>query len=609
MADRNESQSSQGQSSPDERRSAPLASPTAAALRPTGGGVGKKRGPKRDSTAPSTRRQERNRVAQRLCRDRKEQYIQSLEQVLRRIQDENAELTRANDALKQSRSGKGYATSHSRSGSAIGSLDALDLGAVTDASTTTDSTSLDATRPPSSISSSRMLSPVGLDYPSLCLNFVLKLEHVCLDHIQPGDVTQKESVAATFGHSLMLSAPTLQDVEKQNESSSWDPSRGETREMLNKLHLLSSQLNLTTEITPIMAWEIIEKQEYFSTLTIEDFDAIAAQLSKKMRCFGYGAVLQAEHVWNALLPFANRTPAALLSDSRGSSVINPVTAAALVRLQCRSGTLTGPTAHLAPGHTQANLLVLPSAAAADFRDLCERNPVICPKLAISAQKGEPASITPSLYVANAFDLRTDLPKYNVYRSGVLMATKSDIFEEWDRKDHVAFLIGCSFSFESALHAQGLTPRHRARGSNVSMFTTSMRLHPAGIFTEVHAIVSMRPYLPEDIPRVRDITRPFFNMHGEPLDWGWNACARLGINDIQKPEFGDPVEFLPGEVPVFWGCGVTPQAAVMAAGDKIQGLVMAQAPGHMLVLDSTDADIQASREPLPFFFDGHVPMQD
>ncbi|KAF8537887.1 hypothetical protein BDD12DRAFT_917891 [Trichophaea hybrida] len=207
--------------------------------------------------------------------------------------------------------------------------------------------------------------------------------------------------------------------------------------------------------------------------------------------------------------------------------------AASLRLSCRTSSHTTPTSGLCPGHIQANLLVLPRAYATDFKNLCLRNPNV-----------------------------------------------------WDEENHIAFLIGCSFSFEGALQEAGLTPRHVETGRNVSMYATTRALNPAGVFTGG-----------QDIERVRNITKRFGRMHGEPIAWGWNAVRELGIKDLSKPEWGERVELKEGEVPVFWGCGVTPQVAVMAAGEKVEGTVMAHSPGHMLVLDVTEGEFFGGEEGL------------
>ncbi|KAI5850143.1 hypothetical protein BZA05DRAFT_401067 [Tricharina praecox] len=258
----------------------------------------------------------------------------------------------------------------------------------------------------------------------------------------------------------------------------------------------------------------------------------------------------------------------------------PANPAHAVRLLCRQNRYTAPTAGLAGGYIQANLLVLPQAHAADFRSLCLRNPVPCPLLATGT-----ATFLSSPLLTTPFDLRTDIPRYNIYSAGKLIhAGELSLADVWDETSHVAFLIGCSFSFDGALADAGLVPRHVERRCNVSMYTTTRRLNPAGVFTDATYVVSMRPYRPQDVGTVRNITRRYSEMHGEPIAWGWEALQELGIRDLSDPDFGDPVELREGEIPVFWGCGVTPQNAIMSAGDKVKGIVMAHSPGHMLVCD-------------------------
>lgn len=232
------------------------------------------------------------------------------------------------------------------------------------------------------------------------------------------------------------------------------------------------------------------------------------------------------------------------------------TGALRVRQDARAGILKSPTTGLALGHIQANLLVLPSSIAPDFEILCARNPVPCPLLGKSSSLGDPHSFTPgnlfshSDSPADVIDIRTDIPQYNVYQGGKLVESKTNITEEWN-KSSVAFLIGCSFSFEAALADAGLPPRQIQQSCNVPMYKTNVKLNPAGIFTGATQVVSMRPYLPHDIERVRNVTRPFVKTHGEPVAWGWDAAREFGISDLDHPDFGDAVKFNEGEVPVFW----------------------------------------------------------
>ncbi|KAI0448088.1 DUF1445-domain-containing protein [Xylaria telfairii] len=276
-----------------------------------------------------------------------------------------------------------------------------------------------------------------------------------------------------------------------------------------------------------------------------------------------------------------------------------------VRLYARSHHCPN-TSGLAPTYLQANLIILPSKYASDFRLLCARNPVPCPLIAESSAPGRWDSVRSHLpgldgeELLTDVDIRNDAPKYNVYKNSKLLKSGcSNIVEDWT-DDHVAFLIGCSFSFESSLAVAGLTPLHTALRRNVPMYRTTIPLCPAGVFIGSTYVVSMRPYRASDIPSVRNVTRAFSVTHGEPIAWGWEAVKALGIQDIDSPQWGDapitqdgmPLGNLSGEeelVPVFWGCGVTPQEAVMRT--NLEGVIMAHAPGHMLLLDCRDSEIR------------------
>lgn len=262
------------------------------------------------------------------------------------------------------------------------------------------------------------------------------------------------------------------------------------------------------------------------------------------------------------------------------------------RQGCKLGTFSATTGGACPGYAQANLVILPQKAAADFANLCRRNPVPIPLLGMTSP-GFPNRVDDQRILADpSFDIRTDFPKYTIYKNGKLVGSKTDILDEWT-SDSVGFLIGCSFSFEHALAAAGLPARNSESGKNVSMYLTTKRLCSAGIFENVPFVVSMRPYKLSDVERVRKITSSFLRTHGEPIDWGYDAVARLGIRDLKKPEFGDSTEIEENEIPVFWGCGVTAQVAASMYGSVIDGPVIGHAPGHMLVLDATDDDIRAS----------------
>ncbi|KAM5343321.1 hypothetical protein ACJ41O_014287 [Fusarium nematophilum] len=278
------------------------------------------------------------------------------------------------------------------------------------------------------------------------------------------------------------------------------------------------------------------------------------------------------------------------------------------RLAARDNKYSKSTSGLAPTYLQANLIVLPSRYAADFRGLCFRNPVPCPLIAESKNPGDFSNLKSYLpnildgeQIASALDLRSDCPRFNVYQDSKLTQQGiPDIHSQW-KDDHVAFLIGCSYSFESALMAEGLHPRHTVMDRNVPMYRSNIPLNPSGVFQGGTYVVTLRPYKKSDIERVREITRPYLPTHGECVAWGWEAVEKLGIKNVDMPEWGDAPLTLDGRplsevfgdeenVPVFWGCGVTPQEAVMKA--DLEGTVMSHLPGHMLVLDCLDNDVLA-----------------
>ena len=251
-----------------------------------------------------------------------------------------------------------------------------------------------------------------------------------------------------------------------------------------------------------------------------------------------------------------------------------------VRAEIRAGRWTEPTAGIGFGYVQANLLVLPAEHALAFATFCRRNPRACPLLDVT----DPGDPRPPLAAPGA-DLRTDLPRYRVYRRGELVDEPTSIEGLW-RDDHVAFLLGCSFSFERALVDAGVRLRHVEENRNVAMYRTSLPCRPAGPFRG-SVVVSMRPVRREQVPLVNEICSGFLLAHGAPIAAG--DPAALGIADLARPDFGDAVKLAPGEVPVFWACGVTSQAAALSADLE---LVIAHAPGHMFV---TDWPHEAARE--------------
>lgn len=250
--------------------------------------------------------------------------------------------------------------------------------------------------------------------------------------------------------------------------------------------------------------------------------------------------------------------------------------AAELRQAIRAGEITGPTAGMAVGYAQANLVILPARDADDFAEFCRHNARPCPLLA-QTRVGDscPDDVAPGA------DLRTDVPRYRVFRHGMLEREEpTDISDLW-RDDFVGFLLGCSFSFERDLQGAGLEVRHLTLGCNVPMYRTNRLCEPAGKFAGP-MVVSMRPYRPEQVDEVTRITGRYPTMHGPPVHVG--DPAELGIVDLARPDFGEAVPVEPGEVPVFWACGVTPQLALAAARPEV---CITHSPGCMFVLDRTD----------------------
>ncbi len=243
-----------------------------------------------------------------------------------------------------------------------------------------------------------------------------------------------------------------------------------------------------------------------------------------------------------------------------------------VRLAARRGRISGHSSGLAPGFVQGNLVILPLALAGDFLRFCQRNPKSCPVLGLS-EPGSPHILELGLDL----DLRTDLPRYRIWREGELVAEPTSILDLW-RDDLVAFVLGCSFTFEHALLADGIPLRHVAQGSNVGMWRTNVACAPAGPFFGP-MVVSMRPFSPADAIRAVQITSRFPAVHGAPVHLG--NPALIGIEDLARPDYGDAVEVKSDEIPLFWACGVTPQAVIRSA--KID-FAITHAPGAMLVTD-------------------------
>ena len=249
-----------------------------------------------------------------------------------------------------------------------------------------------------------------------------------------------------------------------------------------------------------------------------------------------------------------------------------------LRALMRGGGLVQPTSGMAPGYVQANLAILPRDLAFDFLLFCQRNPKPCPLLeVVEAGDAEPREFAPGA------NLSTDLPLYRVYERGELAAEVANLSEFW-RDDLVSFLLGCSFSFETALMRAGIQMRHIENDTNVPMFITNIPAAAAGAFSGP-MVVSMRPVPQEQVVRAVQVTSRFPAVHGSPVHIG--DPDAIGIDDVHAPDFGDPVEFREGEVPVFWACGVTPQAVAMSVKPP---LMITHSPGHMFITDKRDEDL-------------------
>jgi len=256
--------------------------------------------------------------------------------------------------------------------------------------------------------------------------------------------------------------------------------------------------------------------------------------------------------------------------------------AAEVRALIRSGAWTGPTAGAARGYVQTNLVILPAAWADEFEEFCRLNAQACPLI----ERTDCGNPVPQRAAPGA-DLRTDVPRYRVFRSGIAAAEQPTEISVYWRDDAVGFLLGCSFTFESALLAAGLPVRHIELGGNVPMYRTSKPCRPAGRFAGP-LVVSMRPFRPEQIPQVIEITSEYPTQHGGPIHLG--DPAELGILDLARPDFGDPVPVRPDEIPVFWACGVTPQLALTAARPD---WAITHSPGCMFLTDLRESDFRAA----------------
>lgn len=243
-----------------------------------------------------------------------------------------------------------------------------------------------------------------------------------------------------------------------------------------------------------------------------------------------------------------------------------------MRRLIRAGTYQGHTSGLAVGKLQCNLAILAEEFALDFLRFCQRNPKPCPLVGVS-DTGDPALPT----LGQNIDIRSDVPRYRVFRDGELSEEVTDIASLW-QSDLVSVALGCSFTFENALIRAGIPVRHIEQGRNVSMFRTNIDLQPAGPF-EGKMVVTMRPIPADKVEQAHEISARYPQAHGAPIAVG--NPSGLGISDLTQPDYGDAVDIKEGEVPVYWACGVTPQNVLRAAKLPI---CITHSPGHMLITD-------------------------
>ncbi|RCS56999.1 putative hydro-lyase [Parvibium lacunae] len=251
----------------------------------------------------------------------------------------------------------------------------------------------------------------------------------------------------------------------------------------------------------------------------------------------------------------------------------------LARQSIRQGHHRSATSNLAPGYVQANLAILPASLATDFLRFCQQNPKPCPLLAVSSA-GDIS--LPS--IAKNLDIRTDVPRYVLWRNGEAMGDLEDLRTVW-REDLVTFAIGCSFSFEQALLSARVPVRNIEQNHNVSMYITNIPTQAAGPFSGP-MVVSMRPMKAADAIKAIQITSRYPSVHGAPIHFG--DPSEIGIKDLDRPDYGDPTEIRSGEVPVFWACGVTPQSAIRSAKPEIS---ITHKPGYMLVTDLLNVELE------------------
>lgn len=251
-----------------------------------------------------------------------------------------------------------------------------------------------------------------------------------------------------------------------------------------------------------------------------------------------------------------------------------------IRERIRKGEWSGPTGGVAEGYVQANIVILPKEQAFDFLVFCQRNPKPCPLLEVTDPGDpEPKSLAPGA------DIRTDVPRYRVWRNGDLAGEVTDITELW-RDDLVTFLLGCSFTFDTALVNAGIDVPHMRKGAghNVPMYVTDIPTTPAGKF-HGPLVVSMRAVPSEKVVKAVQVTSRYPTMHGTPVHIG--EPSAIGIKDVRRPDYGTPVDIQPNDVAMFWACGVTPQEVCLTSKPPF---MISHAPGHMFISDMRDEDM-------------------
>lgn len=250
-----------------------------------------------------------------------------------------------------------------------------------------------------------------------------------------------------------------------------------------------------------------------------------------------------------------------------------------VRQLIREKKITWQTSGMCAGYAQANLVILPRDLAFDFLLFTQRNPRPCPVLEVTDVGSRNFHI-----MADGADVATDFPKYRIYEKGVMTGEYTDVEKFW-RDDLVSFLIGCSFSFEAEMLEAGIPVRQIEENRNVPMYNTNIACTPAGIFSG-NMVVSMRPIPYDLVVKAVNVTAAMPRVHGAPIHIG--NPEQIGINDINKPDYGESVTIKEGEVPVFWPCGVTPQNVIM---NTKPDFVITHAPGHMFITDVKNVELK------------------